>query len=373
LNLEKIKGLKNLIGPYPYNPYLIFLFFFALFFSRFIPLVSYLPAGTERWRAGGLIIVASAIPSAIFSIGALILKNFRFWSSQSTILYILEVAFFQFLNLNLLPLVNNVIKSQLGHGYDALLALSLPVYIASLVLTLMALALMHQADRKINERLFLVTKLVDKLENERADLITSDENLRKQTSQFLHDRVQSDLMVVGMKLKSISGQSSPEVNEVIDRAILRLENTRAADLKNLIQVLTPNLDAGTLSSAIDILLEEYRKNIELFVQIDPATEKLDFEVKLGIFRIIEQAILNSLVHGPATRVQINVSHDLSGFIKVVISDNGPGTILDQVSPGVGSAIIDSWVGILGGSRNIDTSPGHGYRLEVTFNAKSQTT
>jgi glucose-6-phosphate-specific signal transduction histidine kinase len=367
---SRLRDLKNLIGPYPYNPYLIFLFFFALFFSRFIPLISYLPAGQERWRAGGVIILASAIPSAIFAGGALLLKNFRLWSSQSTFIYILEVAFFQYLNLNLLPLVNNVIKNQLGHGYETLVGLSFPVYLASLVLVLMALALMHQADRKINDRLSTVTKLVNKLENERANLMISDENLRKQTSQFLHDRVQSDLMIVGIKLKSISGLSSPEVNEVIEGAILHLEKTRAADLKNLIQVLTPNLDAVTFSSAVDALLEEYRKNIEVFVQIDPATEGLNPEAKLGAFRIIEQAILNSLVHGPATRVQIIASVETSGYIKIVISDNGPGVILEEVSPGVGSAIIDSWVGILGGNRKIDTALGHGYRLEIEFPADS---
>ena len=366
----RLRKFKSLIGPYPYNPYLIFLFFFALFFSRFIPLIGYLPAGQERWRAGGLVILASAIPSAIFAGGALILKNFRLWSSQSTFLYILEVAFFQYLNLNLLPLVNNVIKNQLGHGSETLVALSFPIYVVSLALTLMALALMHQADRKINDRLLTVTKLVDKLENERADLITSDENLRKQTSQFLHDRVQSDLMIVGMKLKSISGLSSPGVNEVIEGAILHLEKTRAADLKNLIQILTPNLDAGTFSSAVDALLEEYRQNIEVFVQIDPNTDSLNPEAKLGAYRIIEQAMLNSLVHGPATKVQIIASVETSGYIKIIISDNGPGTILEEVSPGVGSAIIDSWVGILGGNRKIDTTPGHGYRLEVEFPADS---
>jgi len=362
----KLINFKNLIGPYPYNPYLIFLFFFALFFSRFIPLVAYLPAGHERWRAGGLIILASAIPSGIFAGGSILLKKFRFWSSESTFFYILEVAFFQYINLNLLPVINSVIIKQLGHGSETLIALSWNIFIAALVLGLMALALMHQAERRVNDRLLTATKLVDKLENERADLITADESLRKQTSQFLHDRVQSDLMVVGMKLKSISGQSSPEVNEVIERAITRLENTRASDLKNLIQVLTPNFEGGTLSTAIDAILEQYRQSMDVSVQISESIELLDSEVKLGIYRIIEQALLNALVHGPAARVQVNVSNDLDGFTKVVISDDGPGVNIEEVSPGVGSAIIDSWVGILGGKRSIDSTPGYGYRLEVTF-------
>lgn len=367
---SRLRDLKNLIGPYPYNPYLIFLFFFALFFSRFIPLISYLPAGQERWRAGGVIILASAIPSAIFAGGALLLKNFRLWSSQSTVFYLLEVAFFHYLNLKLLPVINSVITNELGRGYETVVALSFPVYLASLALSLIALALMHQADRKINDRLSTATKLVVKLENERADLITSEEDLRRQTSQFLHDRVQSDLMIVGMKLKSISELSTPEVNQVIEGAILHIEKTRAADLKNLIQILTPNLDTGTFSSAVDVLLEKYRQNMEVFLQIDPKTEGLNPEAKLGAYRIIEQAILNSLVHGPATRVQIIASVESSGHIKIIISDNGPGVILEEVSPGVGSAIIDSWVGILGGNRKIDTTPGHGYRLEVEFPAHS---
>jgi signal transduction histidine kinase len=212
----------------------------------------------------------------------------------------------------------------------------------------------------------LANKLVNKLETEREELIHSDEDLRRQTSQFLHDRVQSDLMVVGMKLQSISGQASPEVNEVIEKAIHRLENTRATDLRNLIEILTPNLEAGSLQSALDVLLEQYRSNMDVQLQINPATEKLDAETLLGIFRIIEQSTLNSLVHGPAKRVQISVITSSDGDTTVLVSDDGPGILLDEISAGVGTAIIDSWVGILNGEKEIDSAPGHGYQLQVSI-------
>ena len=362
----RIRKLIKLIGPYPYNSYLIFLFFFALFFSRFVTLIAYLPVGHQRWRAGIIIILVSAIPSGVYAAGSALLSKYRFWSEKSTGLYIIEVATFQYSNFLFLPRINEFLQQQIGHSNQTLITLNLNVFIGSLILVLIALALMHQAERKISERLLFANKLVKKLENERNELIHSDEELRKQISQFLHNRIQSDLMVVGMKLKSISGQSSPEVNEVIERAISRLENTRAADLKNLIQVLTPNLEAGTLSSALDILLERYRQTMEISLEIDEPSESLTAENKLGIYRIIEQATLNALIHGPATKVQIEVSTDSRATTKIVISDNGPGTTLEDVAPGVGSAIIDSWVGIFGGSRHIDTSPGHGYRLEVSF-------
>jgi signal transduction histidine kinase len=359
----------RLIGPYPYNPYLIFLFFFSFYFSRYIRVVAYLPAGPERWKAGALVLLASAIPAVIFSLGSILLTRFRFWSSKSTIVYILEVTFFQYLNLLYLPLINRFLQDQLGYIDKTILALSRNIFIASLLLVLFALALMHHAERKISDRLDLANKLVGRLESEREGLIQSDEKLRRQTSQFLHDRVQSELMVVGMKLKSISGKSSDDVNEVIDRAIVRLEETRATDLKDLIQVLTPNLEAGSLQSALEVLLEQYRATMDVSLHIDIITEKLHAQSLLGIFRIVEQSMLNALVHGPANRVQISVTTNSEEITEIIVSDDGPGVAVESLTAGVGTAIIDSWVGILHGIKEIDSAPGHGYQLRVTFIAR----
>ncbi len=366
---EYLRKALRLVGPYPYNPYLIFLFFTSIFLSRFAPFISLAPSGSERWRAAALVILASSVQGLLLAGGAILLKRFRFWSEESTFLYILEVAFFLFLNLLALRQIMNFLTDQIGDFGRNLLPVNFNVFIITLTLGLITLALMHKAERRIVERLNTASDLVLKLEAEREELIHSDEKLRRHTSQFLHDRVQSDLMVVGIKLKTISGKASPEVNEVIDLAILRLEKTRASDLKDLIQVLTPNLDAGGLHSALDVLLDQHRPNMEISLRIDDATEDLDVEVLLGIFRIIEQSVLNSLMHGPAKRVQISVSTDLVGVTDIIVSDDGPGISVKEISAGVGTAIIDSWVGILNGSKEIDSAPGHGYRLHVTFIAR----
>ena len=41
-------------------------------------------------------------------------------------------------------------------------------------------------------------------------------------------------------------------------------------------------------------------------------------------------------------------------------------IITGATSGIGSAIMDSWVGIIGGKKIIETVPGHGYRLQVSF-------
>ena len=100
---SRVKRLIGLIGPYPYNPYLIFLFFFSMFFARSVSLIAFVPVGPQRWRAGAIVILVSLIPSSIYAIGAMLISRYRFWSSKSIILYVLEVAFLEYLNFLFLP------------------------------------------------------------------------------------------------------------------------------------------------------------------------------------------------------------------------------------------------------------------------------
>ena len=361
-----IRKSLSLIGPYPYNPYLVFLFFFAFFFSRFVPLVTELPAGPERWKAGGVIILIALLPASVFGIAAVLLQKYRFWSSSSLFFYILEVSAALLIFELYSPIVNPVLEAIFDYSYISAISLSKNIFGITLILVLATLALMHQAEKEILQRLASADELIEQLKADREELLNLDEAVRRQTSVFLHDRVQSDLMVIGMKLKSIQGTGSAEINEVVDRAIARLESTRSADLKNIIQVLSPNFEAGGLKSSIESLIKQYESNMAVLIQIDSASEALDSLNLLGTYRIIEQGLLNAFVHGPAKNVFVSVSTDSAGKTEVLISDDGPGTNLDFIDSGVGTAVIDSWVGILNGKKTVDTVPGHGYRLQVKF-------
>jgi signal transduction histidine kinase len=169
-----------------------------------------------------------------------------------------------------------------------------------------------------------------------------------------------------MKLKSVSTSSSEEVNEVIAKVITRLENSRGKDLKNLIQILSPNFDSGGLEGSIEALIQQHESDTQISLNIDEESEKLSAQQLLGVYRIIEQALLNTIVHGPVKQVEIAISVSSTGKVEVSISDDGPGAEIGKLKPGVGSAIIDSWVGILNGQKIIDTAPGRGYRVQVSF-------
>ena len=362
----RIRRLFSLIGPYPYNPYLIFLLFFSLFISRLAPMISTLPQGPERRASAVATIVLSIIPALVFSTASILVKRYRIWSSKSTFFYVLEVAVMQSFVLFYNPALHNFVLKEFKYDYRAAISPTPIMFLGSLIVVLVFLALMHQAERKISLRLQSATEMIVQLEEDRQELIKADEVIRGETSRVLHDRVQSDLMVVGMNLRSISGISDSKINEIIATAISQLESVRTIEIKNIIQSLSPNLDAGGIISALNILVGQYQSSMDISFHVSEEIENLDSAKSLGVFRIIEQAILNSLIHGPAKQVHVKVTCSVDGQVEIVVSDDGPGAALKSASNGVGSAVIDSWVTILKGKKEIDSAPGFGYQLKVTF-------
>jgi signal transduction histidine kinase len=365
---QKIRRFMALIGPYPYNPYLIFLFFFGLMISRFMPIAFYVPAGLERHRATAVLLFFSLVPALYFCLAGWLLEKYRFWSSKSLVLYILEVAIVQLFIFVYFPLVTQKIKNDYNYDFISPATKSFALFFFALFLFLFALAVIHRAERSVNRRLEKAKELVDQLKIDREELISADEQVREQTSRFLHDRVQSDLMVVGLKLKTVLGKSSHEVDEVLEAALSRLEKTRTSDLRDLVQILAPNFEAGGIKQALEVLSVQYQSSMKIIIEINSKFEQLASKELLGAFRIIEQSLLNALVHGPATQVLVSLKTNESGVSELIVSDNGPGISMNEISAGTGTAIIDSWVGILNGKKTVDTVPGHGYRLVINFPA-----
>ena len=336
--------------------------------SRLMPIAYEVPAGPERHTATALLAVLSLIPSIFFAGIAWLYSKFRFWSDKSLVLYIAEVALAGSFIFIYFPQIKPLLKENYGYEFRTPATASPSMFISSVILFLLALALIHRAERSILKRLEAAKELVEQLKLDREELIGADEQVREQTSRFLHDRVQSDLMVVGMKLKSISGQSSSQINEVIEAALTRLEKTRTNDLRDLVQILAPNFEAGGIKQALSILAVQYQDSMKISTEIDDRSERLSPKELLGAFRIVEQSLINALMHGPATQVLISLKTNESGTSELSVSDNGPGMDFTNVTGGTGTAIIDSWVGILEGKKTVDTVPGHGYRLVVNFPA-----
>ena len=241
------------------------------------------------------------------------------------------------------------------------------IFIVRIVFCFLFVAATHRLQKSLKLRLQDAERTNKSLLDKYKSLIEADEEIRGQASRYLHDRVQSEIMLASFKLKKRVNEIGFSLDEEIGKAIHQLEKIRSLDLKFLSQLLTPNIEVDGVCGAIESLCSQYSSSIDFHFDFDPAMNQLTHEQSLGVFRIVEQAIINAITHGPASKVNIVARPNAANGLTVDISDNGPG--VDALGMGSGSVIIDAWVSILKGKKEISTKAGAGYTLKFSFPAE----
>jgi signal transduction histidine kinase len=369
--MKALRNIKKVFGPYPYNPVFIFLISFIYFFTRFGPTLTELAPGLHRQWVALVILFFSAVPSAVVALVAWCYQRFRFWNSQNFLWYFLEI-----ISLTVVLRIARVVemKIPLAEKYVSnkrdLINADIYIYFYGFVAVLLLNAFLSFAERETIGQLNLAKKLVASLSAERRELVVANEEGRSQISSFLHDRVQSDLMLISMELKSLKNQLPEASKESMDRTISQLESIRGVDLRKLIEVLNPDLNRNSLDEAFDVLAQQYKNSFKTHISVQPLDKGMDqiTQIELGLYRIVEQHLLNCLMHAQCTNVWIELTHDTRA-IRLSIRDDGAGGAKSEMSPGYGTALINSWVDVLGGTLEVSTEKDSGYvlNLEISLN------
>jgi signal transduction histidine kinase len=141
-----------------------------------------------------------------------------------------------------------------------------------------------------------------------------------------------------------------------------------------IRALTKQLSSGIISkvglakSAADIAGNmKLAGDMEVKCEISQQTvDKLSPDQQLMVYRIIQEQSNNILKYSCAQKVSVMLS-DSSGFAKLEICDDGKGFDKNtQKATGIGFINIFSRADAYNGNVYIDSSPGNGCRLHVSF-------
>ena len=95
--------------------------------------------------------------------------------------------------------------------------------------------------------------------------------------------------------------------------------------------------------------------------------ELSTTVALSIYRLVQEALTNIAKHAAASRVAVTVTRE-EEQLRVEVADNGQGFVpdVDTERPrrrsGIGLVSMRERAELLGGTLEIDTSPGQGTRL-----------
>jgi len=205
---------------------------------------------------------------------------------------------------------------------------------------------------------------------QRRLLLESEERVRGQVAAYLHDRVQTDLVSIGLRIRAAVSPGPAEMVSEVGEALADLEGVRADKIRAASRQLSPNLEHVTLEESLRDLSKTYWPAMIVTVSV---SESAALELRRGdrvtgstaIYRICEQGLLNAAIHGNATECSIEVTRTSDDKLALHLNDDGFGMQGDTVQPGMGMTVISAWVEALGGQWSLQPSPS-GTTLMATF-------
>jgi glucose-6-phosphate-specific signal transduction histidine kinase len=197
--------------------------------------------------------------------------------------------------------------------------------------------------QRANRDALQMRELLEKLRNQQTLLIDADENARVQVAEYLHNNVQSGLVVIGLQLREIAAGLDFATKARISSTIDELENIRLNEIRSASRRLTPNLELVPLEQALHGLIDSYGSSIQVKVNLDEQISHITSTVAMAVYRISEQALLNALVHANATTCQIYAFVGIDQKVDLKITNDGLTLASEQPIQGTGFAVIDAWV------------------------------
>lgn len=200
--------------------------------------------------------------------------------------------------------------------------------------------------------------------------IQSQEDERRRIGRDLHDGVGSILSNLRMninRLNSIVG-NDPAVNTMTEQSTALIDKT-IADVRSIAHSLSPpGLELFGLAGALEELCDSISQSGELNISIENNMrnfKKLQPNVSLALYRVLQEFIANTLRHAGANTALIRFSEQDSSLL-VHYRDDGKGFLQTGAKQtGMGMRNIESRLGMIGAKHTITSSPGEGFSAGIT--------
>lgn len=207
----------------------------------------------------------------------------------------------------------------------------------------------------------------------RSQRLAAAEQERTRWARELHDETLQGMasLRLGLGAALRSGRTDALADAV--RQSLEYLDDEIAGLRALITDLRPaSLDQIGAEAAIEALADRCRGlGLEVDVHLDlayeqsRAPERLDGELEIAIYRIVQEALTNARKHGGAQRAVVDVRE---GEITVDLSVRDDGSGFEPSSPtnGIGLVGMRERVELLNGTLTISSMPGQGATVAASF-------
>jgi len=202
------------------------------------------------------------------------------------------------------------------------------------------------------------------------------EQERRRWARELHDETLQGLAGLSLALRAARrADRRADVDAALDEAIEQVRQ-EIAGLRALISSLRPAaLDELGAAAAIEGLAERLPEDgPRLELDIDLAFDRgrvptrLDPDLEVAVYRIVQEAATNAAKHSGARTVHAEV-HEGAEEISVVVHDDGSGFDPGAHTEGFGLLGMRERVAMAGGTLGVQSAPGQGTVVRATLPAR----
>lgn len=199
-------------------------------------------------------------------------------------------------------------------------------------------------------------------------IIEAQETGRTEIGRELHDNVNQILGAARLYITSARQEKEHKKDEFLKKASDYTLNAIEEIRKLSRNLVSPDLHYLGLESVVGNLAEEIMMAHPITISLNTDTfdeTGLHEKFKLNVFRIIQEQLNNIIKHARADKINILLSKD-DNELRILITDDGKGFDTSRQRRGIGLSNIQSRVELYMGKMEIDSSPGNGCRLNLSF-------
>lgn len=221
------------------------------------------------------------------------------------------------------------------------------------------------AFNSMTQNLNLKNKQLESEKNLRYSLILdAQEKERERLSRELHDNLGQLFTALKLNLENYK-EYATEHQDYINKSI-DIVDTAIDDIRRISNDLMPSiLKEFGLVYAIKNLAKNIEKysTFEVNTFIDPNIDINDKKKSVYIFRIIQEAVNNSIKHSKSKSINISIKKK-ENMLYLELSDNGIGFDTTVISYGNGLFNIKERVKSMNGKTTIESEPGKGSLIQI---------
>lgn len=210
-----------------------------------------------------------------------------------------------------------------------------------------------------------------------SQLLTAQENERRRVALDIHDNVAQTLVAMKFRIEHALGNvdHSTEKSAELSSILVPVIQQTIGEVRDIYMRLRPSIldDLGLLATLTWLSREFQSTNpdIQFQSEIDIADSDIPDNLKVVIFRVVQEGLDNVSRHSKADQVRVTLTIENEN-LELTVLDNGIGISLEEVLSvddslrGMGLSGMRERVELVGGTFRIDGEKGKGTQIHASW-------